>query len=191
MLPGSGTITPACTVLAERVVCVSRYWYHNTCLFPDMMTVFIALDPCRQENGCLQVGLLSPRILVLLVLLWFQLMVVVCFFALVPALSPPNQLSPRILVLLVLPLMVVVFQPFFAWCLVPVPALSPSQPTLTSHLGAASAAVDGGGVFLLWFQPSPPPNQLSPSTLEFERGGGGRGGCWEGVSELSFYCCCW
>ena len=44
---------------------------------------------------------------------------------------------------------------------------------LTSHLGAAGAAVDGGGVFLLWFQPSPPPNQLSPSTLELERGGGG------------------
>ncbi|KAL8606299.1 hypothetical protein ACOMHN_024194 [Nucella lapillus] len=31
------------------------YWYDNTCLFPDMMTVFIAMDPCRQDNGCLQV----------------------------------------------------------------------------------------------------------------------------------------
>jgi len=31
------------------------YWYKNTCLFPDMMTVFIAMDPCHQENGCLQV----------------------------------------------------------------------------------------------------------------------------------------
>ncbi|KAK7112252.1 L-proline trans-4-hydroxylase-like [Littorina saxatilis] len=31
------------------------YWYKNTCLFPDMMTVFIAMDPCRQDNGCLQI----------------------------------------------------------------------------------------------------------------------------------------
>ncbi|XP_025113564.1 phytanoyl-CoA dioxygenase-like [Pomacea canaliculata] len=31
------------------------YWYKNTCLFPDMLTVFIAIDPCRLENGCLQV----------------------------------------------------------------------------------------------------------------------------------------
>ncbi|XP_076455118.1 L-proline trans-4-hydroxylase-like [Babylonia areolata] len=31
------------------------YWYGNTCLFPDMMTVFIAMDPCRQDNGCLKI----------------------------------------------------------------------------------------------------------------------------------------
>ncbi|XP_076455133.1 L-proline trans-4-hydroxylase-like [Babylonia areolata] len=31
------------------------YWYHNTCLFPNMMTVFVAMDACRQDNGCLQV----------------------------------------------------------------------------------------------------------------------------------------
>ncbi|OWF37395.1 uncharacterized protein LOC110467390 isoform X1 [Mizuhopecten yessoensis] len=31
------------------------YWYHNGCLFPDMGTVFLALDPCRRENSCLQV----------------------------------------------------------------------------------------------------------------------------------------
>jgi len=31
------------------------YWYKNGCLFPDMATVFIALDPCLQSNGCLQV----------------------------------------------------------------------------------------------------------------------------------------
>ncbi|XP_062576306.1 L-proline trans-4-hydroxylase-like [Saccostrea cucullata] len=31
------------------------YWYNNGCLFPDMMTVFIPLDPCRKENGCLQI----------------------------------------------------------------------------------------------------------------------------------------
>ena len=31
------------------------YWYENGCLFPDMGSVFIALDPCIKENGCLQV----------------------------------------------------------------------------------------------------------------------------------------
>ncbi|XP_060068080.1 L-proline trans-4-hydroxylase-like [Ylistrum balloti] len=31
------------------------YWYHNSCLFPDMMTVFIAIDKCSQSNGCLQI----------------------------------------------------------------------------------------------------------------------------------------
>jgi len=31
------------------------YWYNNTCLFPDMMTVFVAVDHCRKSNGCLQV----------------------------------------------------------------------------------------------------------------------------------------
>ncbi|XP_067660813.1 L-proline trans-4-hydroxylase-like isoform X2 [Haliotis asinina] len=31
------------------------YWYRNGCLFPDMMTVFIALDKCTRENGCLQI----------------------------------------------------------------------------------------------------------------------------------------
>ncbi|KAL5011655.1 hypothetical protein ScPMuIL_010206 [Solemya velum] len=31
------------------------YWYNNGCLFPDMMTVYIAIDECRKENGCLQV----------------------------------------------------------------------------------------------------------------------------------------
>lgn len=35
---------------------VFRYWYNNGCLFPDMMTVFIPLDPCKKENGCLQVS---------------------------------------------------------------------------------------------------------------------------------------
>lgn len=30
------------------------YWYGNGCLFPDMLTVFIPLDYCRQENSCLQ-----------------------------------------------------------------------------------------------------------------------------------------
>lgn len=31
------------------------YWYKYGCLFPDMMTVFVALDDCNKENGCLQV----------------------------------------------------------------------------------------------------------------------------------------
>ncbi|XP_071157062.1 L-proline trans-4-hydroxylase-like isoform X2 [Mytilus edulis] len=31
------------------------YWYHNGCLYPDMMTVFVALDPCTKENGCLEI----------------------------------------------------------------------------------------------------------------------------------------
>ena len=32
------------------------YWYENGCLYPDMGSVFIALDPCTTENGCLQVS---------------------------------------------------------------------------------------------------------------------------------------
>ena len=31
------------------------YWYQNGVLFPDLCSVFIAVDPCRRENGCLQV----------------------------------------------------------------------------------------------------------------------------------------
>ncbi|MXU65075.1 phytanoyl-CoA dioxygenase family protein [Oceanomicrobium pacificus] len=31
------------------------YWYRSGFLMPDMASVFIALDPCRKENGCLQV----------------------------------------------------------------------------------------------------------------------------------------
>lgn len=31
------------------------YWYVNGCLFPDMASVFIAIDPCTRENGCMQV----------------------------------------------------------------------------------------------------------------------------------------
>ncbi|KAK3087961.1 hypothetical protein FSP39_012835 [Pinctada imbricata] len=31
------------------------YWYKNGCLYPDMMTVFIAIDKCSKENGCLQI----------------------------------------------------------------------------------------------------------------------------------------
>jgi ectoine hydroxylase len=30
------------------------YWYQNGCLFPDMASVYIALDPATKENGCLQ-----------------------------------------------------------------------------------------------------------------------------------------
>ncbi|KAL3871387.1 hypothetical protein ACJMK2_039391 [Sinanodonta woodiana] len=31
------------------------YWYHNGCLSPDMLTVFIPIDRCVKENGCLQI----------------------------------------------------------------------------------------------------------------------------------------
>jgi hypothetical protein len=31
------------------------YWYFNGCLFPDMLSVFIAVDACTRENGCMQV----------------------------------------------------------------------------------------------------------------------------------------
>ncbi len=31
------------------------YWYQNGCLFPDMASAFIAVDPNTRENGCLQV----------------------------------------------------------------------------------------------------------------------------------------
>jgi phytanoyl-CoA dioxygenase PhyH len=31
------------------------YWYQNGVLFPDLCSVFIAVDPASKENGCLQV----------------------------------------------------------------------------------------------------------------------------------------
>src|SRR5436853_541784 len=31
------------------------YWYNNDCLFPDMASCYIAVDPATKENGCLQV----------------------------------------------------------------------------------------------------------------------------------------
>jgi ectoine hydroxylase-related dioxygenase (phytanoyl-CoA dioxygenase family) len=31
------------------------YWYRNGCLFPDMASVFISVDPSTRENGCLEV----------------------------------------------------------------------------------------------------------------------------------------
>lgn len=31
------------------------YWYQNGCLFPDMASVYIAIDAATRENGCLQV----------------------------------------------------------------------------------------------------------------------------------------
>jgi ectoine hydroxylase len=30
------------------------YWYQNGCLFPEMASVFIAVDPNTRENGCMQ-----------------------------------------------------------------------------------------------------------------------------------------
>jgi ectoine hydroxylase-related dioxygenase (phytanoyl-CoA dioxygenase family) len=31
------------------------YWYNNGCLFPDMASCLISVDPATMENGCLQV----------------------------------------------------------------------------------------------------------------------------------------
>ena len=31
------------------------YWYQNKCLAPEMLSIWIALDPSLKENGCLQV----------------------------------------------------------------------------------------------------------------------------------------
>ncbi|KAK6167919.1 hypothetical protein SNE40_021843 [Patella caerulea] len=31
------------------------YWYKNGNLFPDMMSVFLPIDDCRKENGCLEI----------------------------------------------------------------------------------------------------------------------------------------
>lgn len=31
------------------------YWYHNDCLYPDMASCYIAVDPAHRANGCLQV----------------------------------------------------------------------------------------------------------------------------------------
>jgi len=47
------------------IICLllDRYWYHNGYLFPDMGTVFIAINKCDRENGCLKVrvGLTQRR----------------------------------------------------------------------------------------------------------------------------------
>lgn len=44
-----------CSALSQYKFCVCRYWYKNGCLYPDMGTVFIAIDKCDRENGCLKV----------------------------------------------------------------------------------------------------------------------------------------
>src|SRR5260221_6328820 len=38
------------------------YWYQNGCLFPDMPSVFIPVDPNTRENGCMQCPKGSPRL---------------------------------------------------------------------------------------------------------------------------------
>ena len=30
------------------------YWYHNGCLYPQMASVYIAVDPATRQNGCMQ-----------------------------------------------------------------------------------------------------------------------------------------
>ena len=43
---------------------INRYWYYNGYLYPEMMTVFVALDPCTKQNGCLEVIHLSKYLTV-------------------------------------------------------------------------------------------------------------------------------
>ncbi|NNG03438.1 MAG: phytanoyl-CoA dioxygenase family protein [Inquilinus sp.] len=38
------------------------YWYQNGCLFPDLASAMIAIDPSTRENGCLQVVKGSHRL---------------------------------------------------------------------------------------------------------------------------------
>lgn len=38
------------------------YWYYEGCLYPDMLTVTIALDRCDEENGCLKLVQGSHRL---------------------------------------------------------------------------------------------------------------------------------
>lgn len=38
------------------------YWYHEGCLYPDMMTITVALDRCDEDNGCLKLVRGSNRI---------------------------------------------------------------------------------------------------------------------------------
>jgi len=38
------------------------YWYGNGCLYPDMASCMIAIDPATKENGCLQVVKQSHRL---------------------------------------------------------------------------------------------------------------------------------
>jgi hypothetical protein len=37
------------------------YWYHNGCLFPDLVSAMIAVDQATRDNGCLQVLVGSHR----------------------------------------------------------------------------------------------------------------------------------
>ena len=37
------------------------YWYQNGCLWPDMLSVAVALDPATRENGCMQVLARQPQ----------------------------------------------------------------------------------------------------------------------------------
>ena len=39
----------------DHLFSLISYWYQNGCLFPDMATVFIAIDKADVENGCLKV----------------------------------------------------------------------------------------------------------------------------------------
>ena len=45
-------------IIALLSVIKSRFWYENGCMFPDMGTVWMAVDRATRENGCVQVRLL-------------------------------------------------------------------------------------------------------------------------------------
>ncbi|HVY17516.1 MAG TPA: phytanoyl-CoA dioxygenase family protein [Dongiaceae bacterium] len=38
------------------------YWYDEGCLWPDMLTITIAVDPCSEENGCMKLVKGSHRL---------------------------------------------------------------------------------------------------------------------------------
>ena len=43
------------TLLIIHVSVCCSYWYQFGCLYPDMGTVWIAVDKADRENGCVQV----------------------------------------------------------------------------------------------------------------------------------------
>lgn len=47
--------TATVNTLYISLLVVSRYWYKNGVLRPDLVTVFIAMDKCAKVNGGLQV----------------------------------------------------------------------------------------------------------------------------------------
>lgn len=50
---------PYTLILPSARYVISGYWYKNGCMFPDMLTAFIAVDKCIVENGCMSVSVHS------------------------------------------------------------------------------------------------------------------------------------